>query len=120
MRKRLKYHRSQEDKRTKNLFFFVTLMDFLKDKNYRSLLITTLIYIASGSLVYHYVEGWSYLDCLYFSVVTLTTVGFGDITPQTDAGKAFTIFYIMVGVGVILSFVNIVYKHYFDRNDVHS
>ena len=43
--------------------------------------------ILTGTLFYHAVEGWRFLDALYFSVATLTTVGYGDFTPQTDAGK---------------------------------
>ena len=38
------------------------------------------------------------LDSFYFSVVTLATVGYGDFTPQTDAGKLFTAVYVLVGI----------------------
>ena len=69
----------------------------------------------SSFVVYHYLEGWSYIDSLYFSVVTLTTVGYGDFTPQTDAGKLFTVFYIIIGIGIIFAFVNTVFNHYFDN-----
>ena len=43
-------------------------------------------------------EGWNLLDSLYFSVVTLTTIGYGDLSPSTAASKIFTIFYIFVGL----------------------
>jgi len=56
-----------------------------------------------GTVFYHYVESLRWLDSLYFSVITLTTVGYGDITPKTDIGKAFTIGYVLVGVGIIAS-----------------
>ena len=55
-----------------------------------------------------------YIDCLYFSVITLTTIGYGDIAPETTGGKIFTMFYIVVGIGIILSFINTIYKHYYD------
>ncbi len=51
-----------------------------------------------GSFAYSYVEGWNYLDSLYFVVVTVTTIGYGDFAPVTDAGKLFTIFYAFFGV----------------------
>ena len=89
-----------------------TLITFLRDKEYQSLLISTGLIIGLGSLVYHFLEGWSYIDALYFSVITLTTIGFGDFTPQTVEGKIFTIFYIFIGIGIILTFVNTVYNHY--------
>ena len=45
---------------------------------------------------------------LYFSVVTLTTVGYGDFAPQTDVGKLFAAVYVVVGVGILLAFVTTV------------
>jgi voltage-gated potassium channel Kch len=49
------------------------------------------------------VEGWSLLDSLYFSVVTIATVGYGDLAPRTTLGKIFTIGYIFVGIGIFVS-----------------
>jgi voltage-gated potassium channel Kch len=94
------------------MFFIRTLISFLKDDEYRDLLITTVIIIFSGTFVYHYLEGWSYIDSFYFSVVTLTTIGYGDFSPQTDAGKIFTVIYIIIGIGMILSFINTIQHHY--------
>ena len=88
------------------MFFIRTLISFLRDDEYRDLLITTLIIIFSGTLIYHYLEDWSYLDSFYFSVVTLTTIGYGDFSPQTDGGKLFTqdgrhikVFHFCEGIG---------------------
>ncbi len=89
-----------------------TTISFLKDEEYRNLLLTTALIIAGGSTVYHYLEGWSWIDSVYFSVITLTTVGYGDFSPQTDAGKIFTIVYIIIGIGIILSFIDTVFQHY--------
>lgn len=94
------------------MIFTKTLLSFLKDKQYRDLLITTLVILGIGTVVYHYIEGWSWIDSIYFSIITLTTIGYGDFSPQTDTGKIFTIFYIVLGIGIILSFINTVYSHY--------
>jgi len=94
------------------MLIFKTLISFLRDKEYQDLLFSTTLLIGFGSIVYHYLEGWSWIDSIYFSIITLTTIGYGDFSPQTDGGKLFTIFYIIIGVGVILSFVNTVYNHY--------
>lgn len=59
--------------------------------------------LLSATLFYHSVEGWSWIDALYFSVTTISTVGLGDLSPQTDLGKLFTIIYIFVGVGVFVA-----------------
>jgi len=94
------------------MFVFRTIVSFLRDKGYRELLYTAFIMILFGTVTYHFLEGWSWVDSVYFSVVTLTTVGFGDFAPQTDAGKIFTIFYIVMGIGMILGFINTLYNHY--------
>jgi voltage-gated potassium channel Kch len=94
------------------MILFKTIISFLKDSSYRNLLITSIIVLAIGTLSYSYLEGWSFIDSLYFSVITLTTIGYGDLSPQTVEGKLFTIFYIFIGIGIILSFINTVYEHY--------
>lgn len=72
------------------MFVFRTILSFLRDKEYRELLVTTFFVILIGSTVYRYLENWSWVDAIYFSVVTLTTVGFGYFAPKTDGGKIFT------------------------------
>lgn len=94
------------------MLFIKTVISFLRDDEYRDLLFTTIVILTIGTLAYHYLEGWDWIDCLYFSVITLTTIGYGDFSPQTDAGKLFTLIYILVGLGMILSFIQTVYHHY--------
>ncbi|VXA95800.1 Potassium channel protein [Flavobacterium sp. 9AF] len=94
------------------MFFYRTLISFLQDDEYRDLLITTIMIVLVGTLTYHYIEGWSLIDSLYFSVVTLTTIGYGDFAPKTDGGKLFTVLYIIIGIGMILSFINTIQHHY--------
>ena len=67
--------------------------------------------LAVGTIVYSILEGWSLLDSLYFSVVTLATVGYGDLTPTTDIAKLFTIGYILTGIGIVAAFASEVAKH---------
>ena len=92
--------------------FISTILSFLRDKEYLKLLGISLTVIGTGTITYRFVEGWSWIDCVYFSVVTLTTVGYGDFAPVTTGGKLFTIFYILVGIGLILNFIEIVHEHY--------
>ncbi len=94
------------------MIFIRTLISFLRDKEYRSLIFASGLIVVVGTVIYHFVEGWTWLDALYFSVITLTTIGYGDFSPQTDLGKAFTIAYIIIGVGLILSFINTLYHHF--------
>ena len=96
------------------MFFFKTVKAFLNDEDYREILVTTIIVIGIGTVFYHFQEGWRWLDSLYFSVITLTTIGYGDFSPETDLGKIFTLFYIIIGLGMILSFFHILYNHFND------
>ncbi|MCP4138765.1 MAG: two pore domain potassium channel family protein [Chloroflexi bacterium] len=85
--------------------FFRAIRDGLKDPDFRGLFYWVAGFLGLGTWFYARVEGWGVLDSLYFSVITLTTVGYGDFSPQTPAGKIFTIIYIMVGLGLISGFV---------------
>ncbi len=76
----------------------------LRQPETRALLILAMLVIAIGVVFYMNVEHWSLINALYFCVVTLGTVGYGDITPTTDIGRLFTVAYIIVGLGVIGGF----------------
>lgn len=76
----------------------------VKDSEFRKLFLVVFALLVSGSVFYHLVEGWRYIDALYFSVTTLTTVG-SPIIPNHDVSKVFTIVYLLVGIGVMLSFL---------------
>lgn len=71
----------------------------------RAIIVSAIITVLVGVTFYHYVEHLSWLDAYYFSIITLTTVGYGDISPETPAGKIFTTLYIIVGVGIIIAFI---------------
>ena len=66
--------------------------------------------LAIGTTFYHLVEGWSWLDALYFSVVTLATVGYGDLSPTTPEAKIFTIVYIFLGISIFVTTVSMLVK----------
>lgn len=71
--------------------------------------------LGTGTVFYHEVEKLKWLDSLYFSVITLTTVGYGDIVPTTDAAKIFTIFYVLIGISLIAGVANYLLRHAFNR-----
>ena len=74
------------------------------------LLLLTVVTLFIGTVFYHYIENWSWVDSLYFSVVTLTTIGYGDFAPTIMLSKIFTIVYIITGIGIILGFINLVVR----------
>jgi hypothetical protein len=83
----------------------------MHDSDFQALLTLTIIMLSIGTVTYHATEGWRWLDSFYFSSMTLTTVGYGDFSPHTDGGKLFTVFYIFVGLGIMLGFVNALAMH---------
>jgi voltage-gated potassium channel len=69
-------------------------------------LAATIAIIVMGVLGYHWIEGWSWFDGLYMTVITLATIGYGEVHTMSQAGRAFTIGLIVVGVtlfGFLLS-----------------
>lgn len=87
------------------------LLVAVKDKLFLSLITTLLLINLSGVLFYTKVEGWSYVNAIYFSWVSLIPsgidVGFG---PETDFGKIFTMMYLVVGVGVMIGLLALIAK----------
>ena len=56
--------------------------------------------IIGGTIFFHHVEGWSWIDSYFFTVVTLSTVGYGELVPATATGKIGTTIFIFVGLGI--------------------
>ncbi|MCH7789095.1 MAG: two pore domain potassium channel family protein [Acidobacteria bacterium] len=86
--------------------FFRVIKYGLNDPTSRALFIATGVVLVLGTFVYTGLEGWSVFDSFYFCVTTLTTVGFGDPAPESTLAKAFTIPYILAGVGILMSFAS--------------
>ena len=84
-------------------------------KKFTFAIIVFLILLSGGALIYSSIEGWSYLDSLYFTVATVTTIGYGDIVPQTDIGKIFTIFFSFFGIGMAFYFFTLFGKYIYKK-----
>ncbi len=72
----------------------------------QALLSVSALMIATGTIFYRFSEDWEWIDALYFSVVTMATVGYGDHVPVSAAGKIFTIPYILISVTLFLMLAN--------------
>ena len=70
-----------------------------KEKVMAAMFSLFLIYL-TGTGFYYYNEDWSLVDSAYFSAMTLTTVGYGDLVPTTQQTKLFTIAFAFVGIAV--------------------
>ena len=58
--------------------------------------LATIIVVGTGG--YIVIEGWSFLDALYMTIITITTVGYAEIQPLSAGGRIFSIFLIIGGV----------------------
>jgi potassium channel subfamily K len=75
--------------------------DFELTMSQRTLMLQTilfLLYLLIGALVFSHIEGWLYLDAVYWADVTLFTVGFGDVSLQTNLGRGLMIPYALIGI----------------------
>jgi len=82
-----------------------TKLKNLKHQSYKFLTTLFITILATGTIFYHFIEGWNWIDSLYFSLITLTTIGYGDLTPTLTISKLFTMLYVVVGIGIIFGFI---------------
>jgi hypothetical protein len=82
---------------------------------FKSLIVTLVLIILSGTLFYSKIEGWAYIDAVYFAVVSLipSSIEIG-LSPVTTTGKIFTMMYLIVGVGVMIGLIGIIGKAVLD------
>ena len=86
----------------------------LRLRIYFSVLAVVIIMGIFGLMV---IEGFSMLDAFYFIIVTIATVGFGDIYPITPAGKILVIFIILAGVGCFVGVVANTIEYMIDKRE---
>ncbi len=76
-----------------------------------------LAVLTSSTLVISISENISIFDALYYCIVTVSTVGYGDISPTTVTGKSIAMVLIIVGVGTFLSVVGTITEIFFKREE---
>ncbi|RBI83732.1 two pore domain potassium channel family protein [Rhodosalinus halophilus] len=85
------------------VLLFSGVWSALKDPRVRWLGAIAGTLVASATVIFRYLEGWGWIDALFFAVVTISTVGYGDIVPQTPLGRLLTVVYIVLGIGVFVA-----------------
>ncbi|WP_217351813.1 potassium channel family protein [Ruegeria sp. HKCCD8929] len=85
---------------------FRALAKALVDGRSLHLLAMSASLVVVSTTFYVLVEGWSILDAAYFSVITMSTVGYGDIAPETPGGKIFTMIFTIGGIGIFVTTIS--------------
>ncbi len=78
----------------------------LHDPVFRALAFLLVVATGIGAVFFKVVEGWSWLDSAYFSIVSMTTVGDANMAPSNWLSKIFTMGYSVAGIGLMLAFVS--------------
>ena len=88
-----------------------------KDLDYYVLLSFAITVVTVGTVVFHQLEKWSWIDSFYFTIITLATIGYGDLVPTTPVGKLVTVIFVIVGVGIFLGFLNKMMERRVERRE---
>jgi hypothetical protein len=93
------------------LRYYVTAFSlFVREPTFRALGLAALAVLLTGTVFYHFAEDWTWADSLYFTTVTLASVGYGDFVPTSEASRIFTVVYIILGLGIVAGFLSTLVK----------
>jgi len=90
------------------------MIKHLGAKRVRALLGFGAIMIVFGTILFSYLENWTWIDSFYFTVSTITTVGFGDVTVTQPASKVIASFYMLLTVPMLLIATGAIAEAVFD------
>lgn len=74
-----------------------------------------ILLIIIGMIGFRHFEHWNWITSFYFTVATLTTVGYGDLHPTSDGSRLFTALFILFSVGIALTAIGILGAAYLER-----
>lgn len=85
---------------------FRALRSIWRDPDSRNIVVAAGMLLAAGTLIFAIIEDLSLIDGFYFSFITLSTIGYGDISPATDIGKIVAVIYGIAGLGIIAALIS--------------
>ncbi len=101
-------------------FIKILINSIKKDEEFRVLFVFILLLLVGANLFYTQIEHWSMIDALYFSVMTMSTVGYGDLVPTSDISKLFTVIYTFLSIGAFVAFTAKLLKITFENQKIRE
>ena len=98
-------------------------MRIMRTHGIRFVILVTVLVVASGGIAIHYLEGLSIADSLWWAFVTAATVGYGDLSPATNAGRVVAVLLMVTGIGLIGSLTSTITSAFLkthEKRTVHS
>lgn len=77
-----------------------------------------VLVLAVGVLGYRFISNYSWMEAVYMTVITVTTVGFSEVKPLDDASKIFTIFLIVSSVFIVAYAISVITEYLLGRNSL--
>jgi voltage-gated potassium channel len=96
-----------------------TLIRFFRTKIYTAIFLLVVI-LFIGVIGYMTISGYSWIDALYMTVITMTTVGFGEVLPLDYQSKIFTIFLILASVVIVGYALSVITEYILSKNDIEE
>lgn len=92
--------------------FFLKRLNLFKGLLPPLILLLGLMFI--GTFGYMLIEKYKFLEALYMTVITIASVGFSEVKPLSDTGRVFTIFLIIINLGLFTYFITLLSRYFFD------
>jgi len=97
----------------------VRLFSFFRTKIYLAIFLL-LILLTIGVLGFKFISGYSLIDAIYMTVITITTVGFGEVNPLDDFSKIFTVFLILASIVIVGYAISIITEYILSKNNIEE
>lgn len=97
--------------------FYKRVKFFFEINGLKYMVFVSLFCIVAGGIAIHFVEEMTVFDGIWWSFVTATTVGYGDISPTTPAGRVIAAILMIVGIGLIGSLTSTITALFFQRHE---
>lgn len=95
------------------------IIQLFRSKVYTAVLLLAILLII-GVLGFRFMSHYSWVDALYMTVITITTVGFGEVQPLDDVSKIFTMFLILTSVVIVGYAITVITEYILSRNNIEE